>query len=138
MPPTVLQPPWSRTSHPLAGLAAAASPNSGWLVRDYGNWDTVGGTSAAAPFWAASMLLAQQYAAKKGVSKHCFLAPILYRLGTTKQPYAAFHDVRAGGNRYYDARPGWDYATGLGSPDVWNLTRDLTAFLRSHPCLPGS
>ena len=72
------------------------------------------------------------------MSKHCFLAPILYRLATTKQTYAAFHDVRVGGNRYYDAGPGWDYATGLGSPDVWNLARDLVTFLKSHPCLPGS
>jgi kumamolisin len=119
-------------------VAAAASPDSGWLTRDYGKWDAAGGTSAASPFWAASMLLAEQLARKHGVSRRCFLAPILYRLASTKQRYPAFHDVRAGGNRYYSAGPGWDYATGLGSPDVWNLARDLTAFLRSHRCLPGS
>jgi kumamolisin len=70
--------------------------------------------------------------------RRCFLAPILYRLASTKQPYVAFHDVRVGGNRFYDAGPGWDYATGLGSPDVWNLARDLTAFVRADACLPGS
>jgi kumamolisin len=117
-------------------VSAAASPESGWLTRDYGNWDGAGGTSAAAPFWAASMLLAHQYAAKQGVTRRCFLAPILYRLATSHR--SDFHDVKVGGNRYYDAGPGWDYATGLGSPDVWNLTRDLTAYLRSHPCPPGA
>ncbi|HEY4346581.1 MAG TPA: hypothetical protein VGM80_03255, partial [Gaiellaceae bacterium] len=86
------------------------------------------------PFWAASMLLAEQYAAKHGVKKTCFLAPILYKLAYTKQPYPAFHDVTHGGNRHYDAGRGWDYATGLGSPDVYNLTRDLTAYIRAHGC----
>jgi kumamolisin len=119
-------------------VSAAASPDSGWVTRDYGNWDAAGGTSAAAPFWAASMLLAHQFAQQQGVTRRCFLAPILYRLATTHQRYPALHDVKIGGNRYYDAGPGWDYATGLGSPDVWNLTRDLTAYLRSHPCLPGA
>jgi kumamolisin len=119
-------------------VSAAASPDSGWVTRDYGNWDAAGGTSAAAPFWAASMLLAHQFAQKQGVTRRCFLAPVLYRLATTHQRYPAFHDVKAGGNRYYDAAPGWDYATGLGSPDVWNLTRDLTAYLRSHPCPPAA
>jgi kumamolisin len=118
-------------------VAAAASPDSGWATLDYGNWDVAGGTSAAAPFWAASMLLAQQYARKQGVTRRCFLSPILYRLATSHQPFPAFHDVRAGGNRFFDASSGWDYATGLGSPDVWNLTRDLTAYLRSHPCPPA-
>ena len=119
-------------------VAAAASPASGWLVRDSGGWSSFGGTSAASPFWAASMLLAEQYAAKQGVTRRCFLAPLLYQLAAPGQPYPAFHDVRLGGNRYYDAGQGWDYATGLGSPDVYNLARDLTAYLRIHPCGPAS
>jgi kumamolisin len=119
-------------------VAAAASPSSGWLVRDSGGWSNVGGTSAASPFWAASMLLAEQYARSQGVTKRCFLAPTLYTLASTDQPYPPFHDVVLGGNRYYDAKQGWDYATGLGSPDVWNLARDLTAYLRTHPCGPGA
>jgi kumamolisin len=119
-------------------VSAAASPDSGWVTRDYGHWDAAGGTSAAAPFWAASMALAHQFSQEQGVTRRCFLAPVLYRLATTHQLHLAFHDVTAGGNRYYDAAPGWDYATGLGSPDVWNLTRDLTAYLRSHACPPGA
>ena len=117
----------------MPDVAASASPASGWLVRDSGGWSNVGGTSAASPFWAASMLLAEQYARSQGVTRRCFLAPILYTLASTQQPYPPFHDVALGGNRYYDAKKGWDYATGLGSPDVWNLARDLTAYLRTHP-----
>jgi kumamolisin len=70
------------------------------------------------------------------VTRRCFLAPILYRLAAAHR--SDFHDVKVGGNRYYDAGPGWDYATGLGSPDVSNLARDLTAYLRSHPCPPSA
>ncbi len=138
-------PSWQRAAHLPGGgdrvvpdVSASASPASGWLVRDYGNWDSFGGTSAASPFWASSMLLAEQYARKHGVTRRCFLAPILYRLATANEPYPAFHDVRTGGNRFYSAGPGWDFATGFGSPDVYNLARDLTQYLRSHPCGPAS
>jgi subtilase family serine protease len=120
----------------MPDVSASASPDSGWVTRDNGNWDTAGGTSAATPFWAASMLLAEEYAKKQGIKRRCFLAPILYRLAATHG--SAFHDVRTGGNRYYDAGPGWDYATGLGSPDVWNLARALTTYLRGHPCPAAS
>jgi len=34
-----------------------------------------------------------------------------------------------GGNRHFTATPGWDYATGLGTPDVYGLARDLAAQL---------
>jgi kumamolisin len=137
-------PSWQTAAHIGDGhrvvpdVSASASPTSGWLTRDYGNWDSFGGTSAATPFWASSMLLAEQLAAKQGVKQTCFLAPILYRLASGKQPYPPFHDVRLGANRRYDAGPGWDFATGLGSPDVYNLARDLVAELRAHPCGPSS
>ena len=61
-----------------------------------------------------------------------FLAPTLYKLASTKQPFPPFHDVVAGGNRHFDAGPGWDYSTGLGSPDVWNLGRDIVKYLKAH------
>jgi hypothetical protein len=34
--------------------------------------EPVGGTSAAAPFWASATLLAQQYARRQGVESRCF------------------------------------------------------------------
>jgi hypothetical protein len=42
------------------------------------------------------------------------LAPILYRLAATHG--SAFHDVRTGGNRYYDAGPGWTTRRGSAHP----------------------
>jgi kumamolisin len=120
-------------------VSAAASPGSAWWVRTRpagggaSYWAPVGGTSAAAPFWAASMLLVQQWAQRQGAGRLCFAAPLLYAIAFTRRSAAAFHDVTRGGNRHYDARPGWDYATGLGSPDVWNLARAAAAYLKGHP-----
>jgi kumamolisin len=47
-------------------------------------------------------------------------AQLLYTLAETPAN-GVFHDVVTGGNRFYDATPGWDYVTGLGSPDVEKL-----------------
>jgi kumamolisin len=56
-----------------------------------------------------------------------FFNPILYHLANAPVPYRPFHDITVGGNDFYTATPGYDMATGLGSPNVYNLARDLTA-----------
>jgi kumamolisin len=56
--------------------------------------------------------------------------PALYRIAAHPTPFQAFHDVTMGSNLYYPATPGYDMASGLGTPDVWNLARDLEAYQR--------
>ncbi len=53
--------------------------------------------------------------------------PNLYALanGTLAQSYPAFNDITMGLNGYYQAGAGWDYLTGRGSPQVWNLVQDF-------------
>jgi subtilase family serine protease len=123
-------------------VAGPADPNSGFLECTTGPGQSApscdggaGGTSAAAPFWAASMLLVQQYATSHGAGSlaHCFAGPILYDLAAKRQPVPPFHQVVLGNNGYYSAAPGWNFATGLGSPDVFNLAQDYVSFLRSQP-----
>src|SRR6185436_5156504 len=90
----------------------------------------IGGTSAAAPFWAGSMLLIEQMAKNRRAGPLGFVAPLLYRIAADDDPATpAFHDVVLGGDRLHDATPGWDYSTGLGSPDVANLAEALVARL---------
>ncbi len=113
-------------------VSADADPGTPWSVVAGGQLGEVGGTSAAAPFWAASMLLVHQYAASRGVGRLGYVNPILYALASSAEPFPPFHDVTLGGNRFYQATPGWDPATGLGSPDVYNLARDMVAYLRAH------
>ncbi len=106
-------------------VSAAADPDTGFASIDGGKLDFVGGTSASTPFWAGSAALMTQYAHRAHAGPLGFLAPLLYQVARTPQPFPPFHDVTQGGNRLDAATRGWDYSTGLGSPDVWNLARDL-------------
>lgn len=113
----------------LPDVSADADQATGWSTYDAGNWGQAGGTSAATPFWAASMLLIQQYVDSRHLGRIGFADPILYALARSHQPYPSFHDVTTGTNRYYAAHRGWDPATGLGSPDVDGLAHDIAVFL---------
>jgi hypothetical protein len=116
-------------------VAAAAAPDTGYLIHftdpatGEAGWRMIGGTSAAAPFWAASMALVQQMAAAEGIERLGFLGPVLYRV-SERRP-AAFRDVTRGGNLEAAAVPGWDMATGLGSPDLPVLAEAILEELRS-------
>jgi subtilase family serine protease len=100
------------------GMALAISVGHGQIA--IGN---SGGTSASAPFWAGIIALADQYA---GHSLG-FVNPALYAIARGPRYHAAFHDITKGNNtvefppqtfRGYNAAPGWDPVTGLGSPDA--------------------
>jgi kumamolisin len=116
-------------------VAGPADPLSGFYV-EYTEPEQglvsgrVGGTSAAAPFWASSMLLTQQLAQSQGIDKLGPLAPVLYQVAAEQPAGAVFHDVIKGGNLLYDAGPGWDYATGLGSPRVALLAQAIIELLQ--------
>jgi subtilase family serine protease len=102
-------------------VAADASPANGYLVYINGHWAAIGGTSAAAPLWAALVALADASAIGgcTPATPLGFLNPALYGLAGSD----GFRDVTAGDNDYtgqahgsYTAGPGYDLATGLGTP----------------------
>jgi len=79
----------------------------------------VGGTSAATPLVAGMIALWTQQAKAKGLPRPGFVPPLLYRLA--QQSPSAFVDVTTGSNAIFGgsccpARPGYDTATGWGSP----------------------
>jgi subtilase family serine protease len=82
------------------------------------------GTSAAAPLWAGVTALVRQLA-ERDRQKLPHLNPILYELARDRPKPSPFHDVVRGGNRLHNAGPGWDYATGLGTPDAAVLARAI-------------
>lgn len=138
------KPPWqpnlvprlSNGKRQLPDVSAAAGSDSPWWVFDGASpngWEKVGGTSAATPMWAASMLLVQQYMQRQNAGQLCFAAPLLYGIARTSWRLPPFHDVVYGGNRYYLARRGWDFATGWGSPNVWNLATAAVVYRQQHP-----
>jgi subtilase family serine protease len=84
---------------------------------------SAGGTSAATPLWGGLMASADQLAGHD----LGYVNPALYRIARSPLYGRAFHDVTTGNNTVvingatytgYQAGPGWDPVTGLGSPDA--------------------
>ncbi len=83
-----------------------------------------GGTSVSAPLWAGIAAVINQYLVSRGGALLGDINPLLYRAAAGSQ-LPAFHDVVRGGNAVYNAGPGYDPVTGLGTPDVDNLAKVL-------------
>ena len=78
-----------------------------------------GGTSFAAPMWAGYLALLNQKAAAVGHKLLGFINPTVYGLGLSAGYDNFFNDVTSGSNGY-PAGPGYDLATGWGSPKAGN------------------
>ena len=123
--------------------------STGYQAVACGQWiDYAGGTSVAAPIWAAILARANQARRAAGLSRVGFVNPLLYRLREAQPD--PFRPVTVGGadvamtvlNLHgramtyhlpgYDCQPGWDPVTGLGVPNV----EQLIAHLIAVPC-PG-
>ncbi len=94
-------------------------------------WAIVGGTSAAAPMWAALVALANQKSLQDGNFNLGFLNPLLYGVAQNANQYANdFHDITTGNSSAfndgkYPATTGYDMTTGLGSYNAQPLVSDL-------------
>jgi hypothetical protein len=102
-----------------------------FIVADDGTNENTGGTSAAAPLWAAFTALVNQQAATAGVPSVGFLNPAIYNIGTNSGYTACFDDVTFGENTNDDitqffAVPGFDLCTGWGGPTGSSLIVALT------------
>lgn len=103
----------------LPDVALNADPSVGYQIIFQGRSKVVGGTSVAAPVFAAIVALANQRRAKAG-------KPPLS--GLTEQLYArhadlSFRDITQGNNSFagvtgFSAEPGWDACTGWGAIDA--------------------
>jgi subtilase family serine protease len=105
-------------------ISAVADPSTGYSVyyptssAPHG-WQTVGGTSLAAPAMTAMLANALgTRGALRGIGDiHC----ALYHA-----PSSAIRDITTGGNDYYNAVAGYDMSTGLGSPK-WDALATVLA-----------
>jgi uncharacterized protein (TIGR03437 family) len=110
----------------------AAVDHDYYLIWVNGGLAGVGGTSVSTPIFAGVVTLLNQYLAqsKPGLGN---INPTLYSLAQTS---GVFHDITVGSNIVpctsgspscvngqlgYNAGPGFDLATGLGSADIYNL-----------------
>ncbi|HEX6547652.1 MAG TPA: S53 family peptidase [Candidatus Dormibacteraeota bacterium] len=112
----------------IPDVAADADDVSGISVFSQGNWGMGNGTSQAAPIWAGIITLIDAYLVKNHLKPVAFVNPALYAIAAGKPAFPAFHDITVGGNFVYPCTPGYDIATGIGSPDAWNLARDLADY----------
>ncbi len=94
-------------------VSGDADPQTGYNVLVDGQSSVFGGTSAVAPLWSALITLFNQKLGKP----LGFLQPVLYALPASSD---AFHDILEGSNGAFSAGPGWDAASGLGSPSGEN------------------
>jgi len=106
-------------------VSASGCPTTGSI--------TVGGTSAAAPLWAGSMALINNYLQSQGKAGAGFASPQFYALANSTPQYAPFHDVTNGSNLYYPATAGYDQGSGIGSPDIYNIARDFAGVTSPPP-----
>lgn len=121
--------PSGGTGRGVPDVAGNADPVTGYQVLVDGQRTVVGGTSAVAPLWAALIVRMAQ------ASKHSFglVQQALYQGVAGAQPAPGFHDITIGSNGAYNAGPGWDACTGLGSPNGTALLARLTAQSATPP-----
>jgi kumamolisin len=93
-----------------------------------------GGTSAAAPCWAAITALIDEDLTQQHLAKVGFANPALYDFSRDPSglPAIPFHQVTEGTNLHFVATPGWNAATGLGTPDAAHLADDFEWYDRHH------
>lgn len=103
-------------------VAAAAFPNIALFFQ--GAWGRTGGTSAAAPIWAAGALLVDQALQQQNKSLLGGV-PTIYSLANKPGSSHPFSDITSGNNLFYNATKGWDYATGWGSPNFNDILQLL-------------
>ncbi len=119
-------------------VSADADPQTGYVIVFKGSWEVIGGTSAAAPLWAAVAALIDDspFCTDYGSGDVGVLPQELWNIAGVNHSYIysggadepeVVHDVTSGNNDYtpsgytgglYPATTGYDMASGLGSPLV--------------------
>jgi subtilase family serine protease len=124
-------------SRGIPDVAYNADPNTAILVyvsflgAANAGYYFIGGTSEGSPQWAGIIADANQLAGHP----LGFLNPKLYAIGAIGEALGFFRDITFGTNAYngpngvpgYIASPGWDLATGWGTPDlgafIWEIAK---------------
>lgn len=117
---------YSKINRNVPDVALNADPDTGYSVFYQGDWTICGGTSCAAPLWAAFTACVNQQRAATQKATLGFANPILYSIAVGSSYATNFFDITIGNNQYYSAQPGYDNASGCGSFNGANLFDTLT------------
>ncbi|MGB8542418.1 MAG: S53 family peptidase [Candidatus Acidiferrales bacterium] len=126
----------SLTSRTIPDVSYNAASDGGVLVHlsallGRSGWYVGGGTGAGAPQWAAIIAMANQMSVLMGKEPLGYINPALYALAQGATAANDFHDITIGDNQLFGtlfgfpATPGYDLATGWGTPNVASLVSDL-------------
>ena len=130
----------------IPDVSADGDPRSGYVIYAAGAWSVVGGTSAAAPLWAAiaALIDASPFCADYGSGSAGVLPAGLYKMMAIDHPYVygavpeGLVNITEGNNDYtptgytgglYPATKGFSMAAGLGVPLVAGETGSGAASL---------
>jgi uncharacterized protein YjdB len=96
----------------IPDISSCSDPKTGVLYIINGKEDIIGGTSVAAPTFAAYLA---------AINYKSFINPFLYSIGNN-----CYNDVLSGSNGGYKASLGYDQCTGLGTINGTILKQELT------------
>ena len=111
-------------------VAYVADPSTGVAVFDsvryqgQKGWFQIGGTSVGDPSWAGLIARADQGRTTPLSSNNLKSSPE-YSAATGKAYASNYRDITSGSNGGFSARTGYDFITGLGSPNAKNLVPAL-------------
>jgi kumamolisin len=105
-------------------VSAVADPFTGVKFVHGGQVLVGGGTSQAAPIWAGFAAVINQFLAASRVGPVGDLNPLLYEIAEGAG-VPGFHLIDLGANAVDSSHLGYDMVTGLGTPNVANLAKDI-------------
>lgn len=112
----------SGTMREVPDVSVVGDPNTGCYIVYNGSGATVyGGTSVSAPIWTGFATLINQARADAGLPPLGLLGPKIYPLIGTSD----LRDITSGNNGLYNAGPGYDLVSGVGTPDMATLVTAL-------------
>ena len=123
-------------------VSMVADPATGAWIADPYNLDpsdpfeVVGGTSLSAPAWAGLVALVDQGRVAAGESTLNSSGPSETQQAPYSLPQADYNVIGSGSNGY-NANPGYNLVTGLGTPVAGKLVPDLVAYAGPGTTYPG-
>ena len=110
----------------------ALTADNVYVIYNNGQTGDFGGTSCAAPLWAAFTALVNQQAIAHGLSTVGFINPAVYSIGNSSSYTNDLHDITRGNNTNsasptgFFAATGYDLCTGWGTPNGPSMINALT------------
>jgi kumamolisin len=105
-------------------VAAVADPFTGVKFVFRQGVVVGGGTSQAAPVWAGLAAVINQLLNERALAPLGDFNPLLYEVAKGSA-VPGFRDIEFGGNAISPGSSGYDMVTGLGSPNIENLVKNI-------------